>query len=78
MSGFPTRNATYVAMSVVEERGRWVVYMEVGFWEPHQEPPLQAVRHRIQDYSNRRLAEIAASWMKRAAERDLAQPPFGL
>lgn len=57
---------TYVAY----ERGQWVVYLDVIFWN-------ETVHHRIQAYPNKRLAEIAADWIKRAARRDRAQPPLG-
>ena len=33
--------------------------------------------HRIQAYRSRRKAEIAAHWIKRAAQRDLRNPPMG-
>ena len=55
---------------VVVERGQWVVYMDVIFWD-------ETVRHRIQVYPTQRQAELAATWMKRAARRDLRQPPTG-
>ncbi len=71
-------HATHVKMTIEQEKGRWVVYIEVTFWELDNENPLQHYRHRIQDYATKRKAEIAASWMKRAAERDLRYPPFGL
>lgn len=76
-SGFPTENAVWVATSVEPEQGRWVVYLEVGFWEPNAVDNVQTVRHRIQDYPKQRLAEIAAGWIERAAKKDLKQPPLG-
>jgi len=56
---------------VVEEGGRWVVYLEIGFWE-HNDPaqPLRIKRHRIAEYSTRERAEVAASWMQRSADRN--------
>lgn len=56
---------------VVAEQGQWVVYLDVIFWH-------ETVHHRIQAYPSQRLAEIAADLMKRAARRDLKNPPLGL
>lgn len=55
---------------IINEKGQWVVYMDVIFWD-------ETVRRRIQAYPTRRQAEIAASWMKRAAQRNLPQAPSG-
>lgn len=52
----------YVRVDVVEERGRWVVYIEVGNIDT-------SVKHRIQDYPKKALAELAAKWIKRTAEK---------
>ena len=68
--GFPDE-ALAVDTYVREEQGQWVVYMDVFFWG-------ETVHHRIQAYPRRRLAEIAADWIKRAASRDLQQPPLSL
>jgi hypothetical protein len=76
-SGFPTENAVWVETTVVEEQGRWVVYLEVGFWEPNELDNIQMIRHRIQDYPKKRLAEIAARWIERTANQDLPNPPLG-
>ena len=70
-------HATHVNMIVEQEKGRWVVYIEVTFWELDKENPLQHYRHRIQDYPTKRKAELAASWIKRAAERDIGSAPMG-
>lgn len=75
--GFPTENAVWVVATVEEEKGRWVVYLEVGFWEPNEPDNVQTVRHRIQAYPKKRLAEIAAHWIERGASKDLSQPPLG-
>jgi hypothetical protein len=76
-SGFPTENAVWVVATVEAENGRWVVYLEVGFWEPNEPDNIQTVRHRIQAYPKKRLAEIAAHWIERGASKDLSQPPLG-
>lgn len=78
MSGW-NRNATLVRTEIVQESGRWVVYLEVDFFVPEEEGDgkFQTVRHRIQDYPKKRAAEVAAGWIKRAAERDLPGPPGG-
>lgn len=53
----------YVVTEVIEERGQWVVYLEVGDSE-------NCVRHRIKAYHKKSLAEIAAKWIKRTAEKE--------
>lgn len=53
----------YVRTEVIEERGQWVVYLEVGDSE-------SCVRHRINAYHKKSLAEIAAKWIKRTAEKE--------
>ena len=56
---------------VVEENGRWAVYLEIGYWQnddPSQ--PLQIKRHRIADYSTAERARVAAQWMQRSADRN--------
>ena len=62
--------ATDVQTRVFEESGRWVVEILVIF-------PDEAVRKTIASYPTRRRAEIAATWIKRAAERDIEGPPNG-
>ncbi len=76
-SGFPAK--AVAAKTFLEEvNGRWVVYLEAGFWaENETENPVEVVRHRIADYATRREAEVAASWMERGAERDIPRPPSG-
>ncbi len=59
------------AESYIEfERGQWIVYLDVIFWT-------ETVRRRIQSYPTRRQAEIAASWIKRTAQRTLPHAPTG-
>jgi hypothetical protein len=62
---------------IQEECGRWVVYLEVGFWEPSGSAPLKVTRNRIRDYPTRRDAEVAASWIQRSAERNVSRPVEG-
>lgn len=57
----------YVVTEVIEERGQWVVYLEVGDSET-------CVRHRINAYHKKSLAEIAAKWIKRTAEKEQVFP----
>lgn len=76
-SGFPAR-AVAATTSIEESNGRWVVYLEAGFWaENATENPVEVVRHRIADYPTRREAEVAARWMERGAEREIPRPPSG-
>jgi hypothetical protein len=59
---------------IEEEEGRWVVYLEVGFWEAAQEGPIHTNRRRIKDYATRREAEVAASWIERSTDRSMIRP----
>lgn len=52
---------------VVHERGHWAVDIVVVFDDG-------VVRKRINTHRTRRRAELAASLIKRAAERDLKRP----
>ncbi|HFC11967.1 MAG TPA: AP2 domain-containing protein [Anaerolineae bacterium] len=73
-------NAVLAETFIEREKGRWVVYLEVSFWELEKagDEQFETVRHRIQDYAKKREAEIAANLVKRAANRDLPAPPTGL
>ena len=59
-----------VASEVIEEKGRWTVYLDIV-------RPSGTERHRINDYPTRRKAGIAADLMRRCADRDLTLPPSG-
>lgn len=75
--GFPD-NALSCEAIVQNERGRWVVYLEVTFWDTdNKDEPISVVRRRIADYATQKQAEVAASYMKRGADRDLPHPPMG-
>jgi hypothetical protein len=83
MSAFPDQ-AILVQTEVLYEQGRWVVYLEVTFWETDQRTelskesePLETVRHRIAEFSTRDRAEVAARWYERGADRNLFAPPAG-
>ncbi len=52
-----------VSASVVEERGRFVVVLDVAF-------PDGVVRHRIHEYHTRARAELAARIVKGTADRE--------
>ncbi|MBX9604481.1 MAG: hypothetical protein K2X35_26005 [Bryobacteraceae bacterium] len=59
------------AKAVVEpDRGRWVVYLEVGF-AVAQSPGVRIGRRRIADYASEDQARVAAKWFERTADRDL-------
>ena len=73
----PTPQAVAASTIIQEEQGRWVVYLEVGFWEDSANVPLKVTRSRIRDYSTRRDAEVAASWIQRSAERNVTRPVEG-
>ena len=55
---------------VTEQSGRWVVQIAVIF-------PDEAVRKTVNDYNSKREAEIAASLIKRGANRDIEGPVNG-
>jgi len=63
--------------TIENENGRWVVYLEVGFWEKTPDTPLKTTRQRIKDYPTRRDAEVAASWIQRSADRNVKRPLEG-
>lgn len=66
-----SKDGVVVSGLVVEEGGRWVVYLEIGTWEQDDPTlPLRITRHRIAEYSTRQRAEVAASWMERSADRN--------
>ncbi len=82
--GFPA-NAIGVQTVIEPEHGRWVVYLEVAFWDTGRatgravdaDDPISTVRRRISDYPSKQQAEVAASWIERGADRDLFSPPTG-
>lgn len=77
MRGPGDGNAAWVETVVEVEHGRFVVYIEVGFWETDDAAaPFQTVRHRIQAYATRQKAEVAAALMKRGAAKELREPGF--
>lgn len=59
----PPEDALAVETYVDEQRGQWIVSIAVVFADG-------VVRREIGTYRSRRRAEIAASWVKRGAERD--------
>jgi len=64
--GPPLAVETYV----VEDRGQWAVEIVVIF-------PDEVIRRTVNCYRTRRHAEIAASWIKRGANRDIEGPIHG-
>ncbi len=62
--------AIAVDTTVREDRGRWVVESGVVFAD-------EAVHRTVNDYPTRRHAEIAAQWIRRAADRDIQGPING-
>jgi hypothetical protein len=68
-------NDSTVESYVRYENGMWAVYLEVTFWEPGQTGVREVYRHYIRSFRTERLAEIAADWYKRAAERGPNLPP---
>jgi hypothetical protein len=66
-----THEALAAQTFVEYERGQWVVYLEVIFWDI-------TCRHRIEAYRTERQARVAAEWIRRGAQRDLPCPPDGM
>lgn len=69
-----------VESQVVEEQGRWAVYLVITMWKSDAggDEPFERIRRRIRDYATKEEAEVGRSWMQRAAERDRRTPPTGL
>jgi hypothetical protein len=65
------REALSAHTFVERERGQWVVYLEVLFWD-------QTCRHRIATYRTERQARVAADWIRRGAQRELPRAPDGM
>ncbi len=63
--------ALLVETFVEKEDGQWVVYIEVMFKDT-------VVRRKLNRYFTKEKAEIAASYIKRCANRDLPFPNDGL
>ncbi len=60
----------FVSTEVIEERGRFVVVLDVVFADG-------AVRHRLNSYHTRAKAELAAKIVRSTAERDHG-PEWGM
>ncbi|MEO1085979.1 MAG: hypothetical protein AAFY88_17205 [Acidobacteriota bacterium] len=84
---FPGRGLG-VQTYVVEEHGRWVVYLDVAVEQrPGQGEPagtatadgaaFEVVRNRIRDYSTEDEARVAARFISLGASRELSTPPSG-
>lgn len=56
---------------VVQEKGQWVVYIEVLFKDT-------TVRHEVGRYFTKEKADIAANYIRRVANKDLPYPPDAL
>jgi hypothetical protein len=80
-SGF-VEQALGVVSRIEPERSHWVVFLDVSFWnsDSEDEPgynPIKVVRRRITTYPTQARAELAASFMVRAAARNQLHPPLG-
>lgn len=69
-AGVPLVQALDARTEVVRERGQWVVYLEVQFWN-------ETRRFYIETYRSERRAQIAAEMIRRYADQDLPFPPTG-
>ena len=76
-SGSP-EHALGVVSRIEKERGQWVVFLDVSFWnEDSVDEPIKVVRRRISTFPTQQRAELAASFMVRAAARNQPHPPMG-
>jgi hypothetical protein len=76
-SGYPER-ALGIVSHIEKERGQWVVFLDVSFWNAESsDQPINVVRRRINTYPTQQRAELAASFMVRAAARNQSHPPLG-
>ena len=76
-SGF-VEQALGVVSRIEPERGQWVVFLDFSFWnDDSADNPIKIVRRRITTYPTKARAEIAASFMVRAAARYQPHPPLG-
>ncbi|HEY0163679.1 MAG TPA: hypothetical protein VGB69_13445 [Edaphobacter sp.] len=66
----PHESAIAAKAIVEQEKGRWVVYLDLGFSQPGS-GEIRIERRRIADYSTSERAVVAASWIERTADRDL-------
>lgn len=84
---FPGRGLG-VQTYVVEEKGRWVVYLDVAVAAsppsrgadddaPAKDEAFHVVRNRIRDYSSEAEAKVAARFISLGASRELSTPPTG-
>ncbi|MEM8961741.1 MAG: hypothetical protein AAGD38_09695 [Acidobacteriota bacterium] len=62
---------------VIEENGRWVVYLDVALASDRSDEPFRVVRRRIRDFATMDEAEVAARFIGRGASRTLSKPPSG-
>lgn len=66
----PDRETIGVETHVRNESGEWLVDLAVAFSDG-------VVRHTVNKYRTEREARIAASWIRRAADRDIEGPSNG-
>lgn len=60
---------------IENEKGRWVVYMNVQSWEPSEKShPIKNKWNRIRDFSTEAEARVAATWYERSANRRIFRP----
>lgn len=60
-----------VVSQIIEENGRWVVYLGVEWWDPATDGhPVETIWHRIADFPTIEAAWVAAQCYPRGADRD--------
>ena len=65
-----SRDAISARAYVEHEDGEWIVYLEILYLN-------EVLTRRIGTFPTQALAETAARWMGRNANRDLGSPPTG-
>ena len=60
---------------VVQDKGRWLVMLNVQSWDPIDEcHPVANEWKQINNYATEAEANVAASWIERSANRNLRFP----
>ena len=60
---------------VVQDKGRWLVMLNVQSWDPTDEHhPVANEWKQINDYGTEAEANVAASWIERSANRNVRTP----
>lgn len=74
----PESSEPSVFTKITNEQGRWVVYLNVSRWDPISKDdtadPIESCWYRINDFSTKTEAEVAAKWYHRGADKKIRRP----